>query len=152
MSEVDCSGKPCIEGTCSPGGGMCEAGITYGDATIDQCISATCCMELAACTNNYTAVDPCLDCLNNGGGPECDAFLTCSDPCFGVICNSGLSTTDVDLGDCLSVNCCSEFNACTSNGTNLEACADCIYSDPGVGSICDPALTCAQMYCSQFAG
>lgn len=145
-SPSDCeSGRPCVEGTCSPGGGICDTGLSYGDPGLDSCASG-CCGELEACTFGYSDIAGCNDCIAAGGGSRCDAYLSCIAPCTGYpICDSGLAAIDQATADCLSQNCCADFEACTYDGTDVSGCYDCLTA--GGGARCDQALECMNTSC-----
>jgi hypothetical protein len=130
----DCGGLPCVEGHCSNGDGVCEAGISLGEPTLDECVSNNCCVELVACTFDYSDLDGCNDCIAGFGGPRCDGLLACvgghcdvftCDPVhFGTNdgCDCGCGIVDPDCPDATAASCsfcdnpgaCSE-GACPSN-------------------------------------
>jgi hypothetical protein len=145
VSDADCGeGLTCIDELCVPIDGICETDISYGDADLNACASAFCCEYVDVCTFDGTDMDGCKACLQDGGGPRCDGFFACMqehclDPAF-PICDSGLASSDESLAACLSDECCAEFNACTMNGTDTEACMTCIYETGG--QLCQPALEC----------
>lgn len=145
-SDDDCIPYPCVEGTCSEGGGICESGLTYQDDELDACISASCCESFEACTYDYTDIDGCNDCTSAGGGPRCDAYLACADAACGgyPICDSGLAAGTPEDAECLSTNCCDEFRECTAYGTDVDACYDCLETG---GPLCDDVYTCIDTYC-----
>jgi hypothetical protein len=113
----DCGGLPCVEGTCSNGEGVCQAGITLGDTALDACVSASCCLELETCTFDYSDVDGCNACMEAYGGPRCDSLLAClgascdvftCDPAHygsGDGCDCGCGVFDPDCADS-SVGAC----------------------------------------------
>ncbi len=137
---------PCVEGTCSAGGGVCSSGLTFGDDGLDACAS-NCCVELEACTLGYSDPAGCVDCLTAGSGPRCDTLLSCMSPCSGFpICDSGLSAADQPQADCLSQSCCSEFADCTYDGVDPQGCFECI--DAGGGPRCDQAIECMYASCA----
>ncbi len=146
QSATDCEADlPCVEGTCSPGGGICNTGLSYGDPELDTCASG-CCEQLDSCTFGYTDITGCNDCIAAGGGARCDAYLTCLAPCTGYpICDSGLAAADQATADCLSSSCCAEFEACTFDGTDPEGCYDCLTA--GAGARCDQAIECMNTSC-----
>lgn len=76
-SAADCGGLPCVEGSCSPGGGVCDSGTTVGDDALDACITASCCEQMATCTYDYSDIDGCNACIGAGFGDRCDGLLTC---------------------------------------------------------------------------
>jgi len=60
---------------------ICDTGIGFGDATIDDCLSDACCTEYETCVGDGSdaSVQACLDCLNSeAGGPLCDDAITCT--------------------------------------------------------------------------
>jgi hypothetical protein len=127
-------------------GGFCDSGSTAGDPIVDACLDERCCDAFATCSENGADVPGCIDCLNAGGGARCDAFLACAAPCEGEICDSGLAMSDaIDYTDCLSANCCSEFEYCTDFGADPDACIAC--EEAGGGELCDAELNCATTYC-----
>jgi len=65
------------EGCFGGGGGICDSGLSVGDAALDACLSEACCDEANACTANNTNVEACLDCLQAGGGGLCDDLNGC---------------------------------------------------------------------------
>src|SRR5690606_37721443 len=89
----------------------CDSGIgSGGTPEVPQCISDSCCAEYNACTGGpYTDaelqsgeftedIQACLDCLNAGGGPLCDAALACEEAnCNTSICDSGLVIDNIEL-------------------------------------------------------
>jgi hypothetical protein len=146
-SDDDCIPYPCVEGICSEGGGICESGLTYQDEELDACVSASCCDAFEACTYDYTDIDGCNDCTSAGGGPRCDAYLACADAACGgyPICDSGLASATPEDAECLGTNCCDQFNACTANGTDVDACYDCL--NEGGGALCNDVYTCIDTFC-----
>lgn len=119
-SAADCSpGMPCVEGQCSPGGGACNSGLSVGD--LDTCITESCCDALEACTYDYTDVDGCNDCIENGGA-RCGALLTC----FADICGSPVwhcDSSHYGSEDGCDCGCGSVDPDC--EGPNVEYCEYC---------------------------
>ena len=126
--------------------GFCGSGETFGDASEDACVNASCCDAFDACSSHGTDVQGCIACVDKGSGARCNDFLACIAPCTGAICDSGLADTD-DLGTatCLGDNCCAAFESCTNFGADPQACSDCLMA--GSGALCDAALNCAQQSC-----
>ncbi len=141
------TGSSSSTGTGGSNGGVCDSGSTFGDTTFDTCVSDHCCQEFTACTAG--GAQACNDCLTQGGGALCNPLLLCMGPCAGVVCNSELAYNGASYTEaqCLSTNCCVQFNACTMNGTQAQECVDCFNSGGGPGTICASALTCAQSSC-----
>lgn len=132
-----------------PDGGstVCGTSHTFGDPALDACITNHCCQEFDTCNAGGAAA--CNDCISKGGGPLCNPFLLCAGPCVGAVCNSGLAFPGASYTDaqCLSTNCCVQFNACTMNNTQAQACADCFTAGGGPGTICEASLACAMTSC-----
>ena len=142
-SPDDCGGLPCVEGTCSPGGGICDANITIGDGSLDMCISMSCCEHLETCTYGYDDIDGCNTCIMNGGGDRCDGLLTCIDAaCGGWTCDiANYGTADgCDCGcgivdpDCVdgTVGSCEYCN--NTGSCSVDACPGTI--DPNDNAVC----------------
>jgi hypothetical protein len=82
-SRDDCGGLPCVQGTCSSGDGVCQAGVSFDDMDLDACVTASCCPELETCTYDYSDLDGCNACIDALGGVRCDGLLAC----LGASCN-----------------------------------------------------------------
>ncbi len=128
MSKDECDGLPCVEGICSPGGGICDANITIDQGDLDTCISMNCCDQLEACTYGYSDLDGCNACIANNGGERCDALLTCTEQsCNGWTCDManygtgdgcdcGCGIMDPDCADATVESCgfCDLPGSCSS--------------------------------------
>jgi hypothetical protein len=148
----DCGGMPCVEGTCSPGGGICESGQTTEDPGVDECLSLNCCAELEACTYGFSDFEGCNECLGKGGGPRCSGYAACAYTCItsGVICDSGVPAPTQEDAACLTAACCDDYNACSSNGIDVDACLVCLNEGGGSGTICEDAVSCGLANCGTF--
>jgi hypothetical protein len=144
----------CVEEECPGGGsGICDSTLTTNDLDRDYCLSTECCEEHQACIGSGSEddIEACLACFDSEeGGELCDEAIACGEAsCPFVtpagVCDSGLTTNDAQDDECLSDACCDEFSACTADGTDVEACIDCI--DLGGGGLCDDALDCAAAEC-----
>jgi hypothetical protein len=127
--------------------GICDSGLDTGNEDLNQCLGQVCCFEFELCTDFGGDVDGCLECLQNGGGPQCNEALECAQfsGCFegggdDDICDSGLATDDPQTNECLTNNCCDGLFFCLEFGQ--DACLDCL-SDPEGGEICDEFIGCA---------
>jgi hypothetical protein len=71
---------------------------------------------------------------------------TCEKECFlgdPSLCGSGVwNPDDPDLSVCLADACCAEFMACTSEGSDIRPCLECLDSERG-GPLCDDAIACS---------
>lgn len=136
------------ESGCFQGLELCAAGLTFGDPAIDECLLGNCCLEGLLCTQGGVDPNGCVDCVDAGGGPRCNDLLLCADQqgCFVAtgICDSGLTTQDPRVDQCLGRNCCPEFVDCTAAGQ--QECLDCFAE--GAGPLCDAALACAEENCA----
>jgi hypothetical protein len=56
---------------------LCESGIAITEEVLAECLSTNCCVEFSSCTLDGEDVQGCLDCLEAGGGPECDDAIAC---------------------------------------------------------------------------
>ncbi len=128
-TNADCTGVPCVEGQCSPGGGACNSGLSVGE--LDTCVSENCCDALEACTYDYSDVAGCNDCLENGG-PRCEALFACFvDICGAVIWTC--DTTHYGTGDGCDCGCGSVDPDCMGPGS--EHCEFCeLEGSCGVGA------------------
>jgi hypothetical protein len=124
-------------------GGVMDCGtLTVADPVCQDCLTATCCAQLKACSDEIECIDllncesACVDptCIDTCvaaypvGAPLVDAvnmcFGACAPDCGGGstvgICDSGLTITDPPACEpCLTANCCDEFVAC-SGGTDVN--------------------------------
>lgn len=126
MSKDECGGLPCVEGTCSSGDGVCQAGISFGDVDFDACVSLSCCTELETCTYDYADLEGCNSCLDALGGDRCDGLLaclgascdvwTCEEAHYGSDdgCDCGCGVLDPDCADALVETCefCDSLGSC----------------------------------------
>ncbi len=141
----------CKQTQCTPveGEPVCDSGVLVDDPELAACLTRNCCEEFVACSGNGEMVGECQACLARGGGPLCDAVIECQGAnCggpVGSICDSGLAVSTASQGECLSVNCCAEFDACSDQGANVDACIDC-FNDGG-GPLCDDAIACSAANC-----
>lgn len=145
VSDTDCTPYPCVEGTCSLGGGICDSGYTYGDDAVDECVTSFCCDAFDACTYDLTDVEGCNDCVANGGGARCDSYLDCvNSSCVGYpICDTGLGAPSQEAADCYGMYCCDPLHTCIEGG--IQECTDCL--NAGSGMLCDEFYTCIDMSC-----
>ncbi len=126
--------------------GICGSGATTFDFELDQCLGDFCCDAFQECTDFGNDPDGCNQCLENQGGPQCDAAIGCAfeSPCFGdqeffPICGD-LSVQGQELADCVNQNCCPEFEACSGGPDGPDGCAQCF--ENGGGPLCDAAAEC----------
>lgn len=143
----------------STGNNTCPVGDFFDPATAAECntcLNASCCDQAEACLADFdSGGDQCI--LQDGTGsfnPDgtlANALFACLDTncpeeCgagSGGICTSGLSygAGNEDLDACLGEACCDEYLTCTADGTDVQACVDCVNGDGG--PLCDPAVACA---------
>lgn len=139
--HADCSPYPCVEGTCSPGGGLCDTGYTYEDEYVDECVTSYCCDALEACTYDHEDVAGCNDCIAAGGGARCNAYLDClQGSCLGYTFCDYYAAPTQEQADCYGAYCCDAFEQCTGYGSNNEGCETCLAN--GGGPECDVVFTC----------
>jgi hypothetical protein len=146
--------QACLDANCFGGSGVCDANVTFGDIEVDACASQGCCEEFQACVGSGSDEDvtACVDCFLAGGTDAlCAPAQQCMDEtcppegdALGV-CASGITTNDASDDECLSDFCCLEFETCTSEGADIDACIDCFLG--GGGELCDDALECADTLC-----
>jgi len=73
--EADCAGGEDEDvNVCN--GEICSSGLVIDELTATYCLSTYCCRPVVECTSN--GVEACIDCLDGGGGPLCDAALLCA--------------------------------------------------------------------------
>ncbi len=132
--------------------GVCASQIAFtGNPGLNLCAGASCCGQFNACTGQGADVDACIECFGDGGGELCDAALACVDAeCPGggsAICDSTLTTADLDRDACLSTACCEEHRDCVGSGSvdEVAACVDCFVE--GGGELCDAAIACGEDSC-----
>jgi len=140
--------------TTSTGGGgegICGTPVYFDEGgPVDTCVEGSCCGELTACVAaDGSTAEACNTCLTDGGGPLCDAFLTCTTnaACFGEpgggVCDSGIAIPDdPEANACLGDACCDEANACTANGADPDSCIACLQTEGG-GPLCNAFIACA---------
>lgn len=141
---------------------FCDSGIGIPEPTEDQrtfveCASENCCAEYNACTQDGAETDLCIECLNAGGGDLCDEAITCvavneCDPQVSWFCDSGIGYFNAPediaaVAECVAENCCEEANTCTTNGTDVIACDDCLNDRDGASDICVALDECAREEC-----
>jgi hypothetical protein len=180
----------CLSGNCesecfgTTEGQWCDSTIAFTDPDqelidLAECLSENCCESLDACIEANGGEQGCIDCLNGAvldseGNPDysgCEAVSDCTaQACdegliFVGYCDSGIgSSGSVEISECLSNSCCSEFNACTGGPyTNeeleeafddpdseialaIQECLDCL--NAGGGAACDAAIACEETSCS----
>lgn len=144
-------------GSTTTGGGNCTVGEFFGDAVCDGCLNTSCCAQGEACIADFEAGGE--DCILQDGtgtlnqdGTIANALFSCletncAEECgggSGGVCDSGISygAGNEELDACLGEACCDEYNACTNNGADVQACIDCANGDGG--PLCDAALACAE--------
>ena len=140
---------------------ICDSGLGSVNSEISACLSENCCADYVACTggvdgagdpNDPGQLDACLDCFAAGGGPECDDVITCEEEnCNTQICDSGVTIGDLVLAACLTASCCTEYQDCTNDGADADACITCFNSADG-GPLCDAAIQCETDNCGGGEG
>lgn len=144
----------CAAAACAGGGSViCDTAITYGDVELDQCLGESCCEPFQVCVagGSDEEIEDCLDCLGSAEPDQlcADAVLCIEEECPpqspAGICESGVTSTDESDDECLGEACCTEFDECTTDGTAVQDCLDCL--DAGGGSLCDDAIACANAEC-----
>ncbi len=139
------------ESGCWSGFEECQSGIRTGDPELDECLVEECCFDMLVCTQSGADVEACFACFEQGGGPRCDGAMRCvQDNCNGGrpppdegICDTGLSTGDGGVDQCLGDFCCGELHGCLDGGE--EACIECLNS--GGGPLCDETISCFDLNC-----
>lgn len=134
---------------------VCDGqGYAPGQLEQVQCVDLGCCADIATCTEDGTDPSGCQACVQAGGGARCDAMIACFAGCdivFAPVCNAGINAGDAELGACLGEACCEEFNECTGQGTEADACSECFLAG-GTGEQCASAVACLQANCAQGEG
>ncbi len=140
---------------------FCDSGIgsVYGDTA--ACITENCCDQYTACSggvdaegnpNDEDQITECLACLNGEGGELCDDVIACdAEFCSTEICDSGYEVGSLDAAQCFSENCCVQWNECTGNGADVDACSEC-FADGGTDDLCAAASECADTNCGEGGG
>lgn len=170
MEQSDCFG---------PVTTFCGGTIGYGeDAPPEvieflECFNDGCCEAWAVCDDNGNDPDGCLACLRGeitdaDGNPDYSrclpAHLCANETCeegllFFPYCESGIGSGGTpEVPQCISDNCCAEYNACTGGPytdeqlasdeftDEIQACLDCL--NEGGGALCDAALACEEANCN----
>jgi hypothetical protein len=107
-------------------GAICDTGLVHPVTECGQCLTAECCEEFRACSDEAT----CQACLT-GSGTDCDtipnytAATTCQDTncmaeCTGI-CGSDYNYPTQACTACVTGSCCAEFDACIAD----DACRTC---------------------------
>ena len=118
----------CIANSCDGGGGgggggtgICGSGESSGDATVDACLSASCCAQFDACDANAA----CVACFENWTA-ACDSNPTATalDDCWGSCDSGGGGGGTVECGD----------GYCDSPETAASCPADCDGGGGGGGT------------------
>ena len=135
----DCYTNDCGS-ACGIGPGICDTGLSTGDAPCDTCLGDMCCGQFDACL-----ADPdCSLCFSSPQPAECetDPLLAAANDCYAQqcgpacgfypVCDSDWGSGDPTCSMCQGDNCCAEFNACASGTT----CGDCLVGDQ-TGTACD---------------
>jgi hypothetical protein len=68
-----------VQAGCIPADGICTSGLTTGDVSEDACLTVNCCDDFVQCTSFGQDTESCIQCLESGGGPLCDAAIACND-------------------------------------------------------------------------
>jgi hypothetical protein len=153
FAALECAAESCATSLGDPTG-ICESGLSHSNASVAECLGASCCDEILACTGpdplDQAAVEACIDCYNSErGGPLCDFAIACrAASCSTTVCDSGVSVDDLDLASCLGGSCCDLYRECARTGSpgDLAACEDCLASEEG-GLRCDDARACQARSC-----
>ncbi len=129
----------------SSGSGSCFDEPVFADEVCDDCTQVACCADLTACIEDIDACTDAEGSLDPGTdlGSQLIACMSssCHDECgFGGICASGIGFGDAALDECVGAACCNEFEDCTQDGTDVDACLDCY--NAGAGALCDAAIAC----------
>jgi hypothetical protein len=148
----ECALENCENGL--PDHDVCDSGVVWVDFRQKACLDRLCCDAFEACSDGGEALQPCVDCFEEGGGPLCDEALACAtESCSTDICDSGIQVGSTDLARCLTRSCCEPFRSCVGGDPNEEtvnACIDC-YNEAlesgEPGALCDDAFTCATDLC-----
>lgn len=158
--ELCQAASDCAEASCDQAlifAEYCDSGIGTSSGELGLCGSAACCTEWNACSGGTDAdgapLDPeraeaCLACLDGDGVGICEAVDACMDEsCSTEVCDSGFVVRSLDLAACLTESCCEAWNTCTTNGTDVDACDECLASEDG-GPLCDAAIECYEENCA----
>jgi hypothetical protein len=127
-------------------------GIDFMPEELTACLADSCCEEANLCTGDGEDPSSCNACFVAGGGPLCDAFIACAagecDHSIAMVCDSGNLYLDRPAtAACLSEACCEEYTACTGNGTERQACLECL--NAGGGKQCGAAVGCLLQNCEE---
>lgn len=151
--ECDDALKCSRDAACYAGFEECQSGLETGDPGVDQCLVDFCCFDAMVCTQAGADLEGCYQCFEQGGGPRCNGLFVCAeDNCDGGggggpgdgICDTGLSTSDPRIDQCLGDFCCDTLHECLDGGQ--DACLECLNNGKG-GPLCDQTIACFQESC-----
>jgi hypothetical protein len=141
------------EAACWAGVDECQSGLQTGDPGVDQCLVDFCCFDSLVCTQAGADVQGCWECVEQGGGTRCDGLFRCAENSCdgggggggpdGGICDTGYSTSDPGIDQCLTGSCCGPFLDCLDDGE--PECIDCL--NDGGGPQCEETAACFQEAC-----
>jgi hypothetical protein len=139
---VDCANSFCsTECQAATPGTICDSGLQNStNPDCGDCLGASCCAEFDSCV----ASSLCFDCITGATTTGCSTnalYLAatscqttqCSSVCGGLICDSGLTTSNGACDTCLGSSCCQPIKDC-HNDTNCFT--NCL-------SAATPAASCA---------
>lgn len=114
-------------------GVICDSGLQISsNPPCGDCLGQNCCPEYDACRDDMSS-PTCIDCITGQATVGCDmnAALAaanacradkCAETCGGQICDSGLTTSNLDCDTCLGDKCCDPIKACQNDATCFNDC------------------------------
>jgi hypothetical protein len=139
---IDCGNVFCsTECAAATPGTICDSGLqNTNNPDCGDCLGASCCAQFKSCAANPA----CFDCITGVATTGCSTnalFLAatncqatqCSTVCGGIICDSGLTTSNAACDSCLGNACCQVINDCHNDTACFNNCL----------SAATPAASCA---------